>query len=527
MGIGAAARVYYSKDAAQLDLGEAATLAGIIQAPNRYAPDRHPQDAGKRRDWVLGRRRELGWLSEERFELAMAAPTESRPQRVVVRRAPYFVDRTLRELEVRYGDIASQSALSVLTSLDWHDQQSAEAAVAWGMEAIEEGWERESGSAGDLQAALVSLDPHSGEIVSWVGGRDYQASQFDRASLAKRQAGSAFKPVVYAAAMKDGVITPATLLEDSPFAVREAGQEVWEPRNDSREFHGWVTVREAVESSLNVPTARVAMETGLDEIVETARQLGITTRLRPYPALALGAFEVTPQELAGVYATLASGGVRWPVHGVRAVISAGGNPLPTPELPQEERVLEPSVAYVLTSVLRGVVDRGTARVVRAQGFHDPLAGKTGTTDGRRDSWFAGYSPSRATLVWVGYDDNRETKLSGSRAALPIWSRFMWQVRPAGGFSDFARPPGVDTAAIDPETGLRANLACPEVRQEVFLEGQAPWRFCFLHGSGSRRARAEAREAAQESAIGGEVVDEKRSFWQRVFGKKKKKKKSGG
>ena len=522
MGVGAAARAFFGKDADHLALGEAATLAGVIKAPNYFSPVRHPERARSRRDWVLHRMHELEWLSEQDCQRARRAPLEARPQRVVLRRAPYFVERALAEVRQRFDlDAAVEGGLSVLTTLDWHDQQQAETAVGWGLEALEKGWEQGRRKGAPLQAALVSVAAESGEIRAWVGGRDYRASQFDRASSARRQAGSAFKPVVYAAALAAGMVTPASMVPDEPLAVRSAGV-TWEPQNDDRDFRGWVSVRTALERSLNVPTARVALEVGLDRVLEMARSLGVGGRLRPFPALALGAFEVTPEELTQVYTTLAAAGTRRQLHSIRAVLDRSHAPVSGEPLPEPEQVLSPQVAYVLASLLQGVVERGTAGGVRDQGLDDPLAGKTGTTNGRRDSWFGGYSPDRATLVWVGYDDNRETRLSGARAALPIWAHFAAKVRPPGGFDDFSRPPGIETAMVDADTGLRATLYCPRPYREVFVGGQAPWRFCFVHERAGRGRHAISRDLVREVP-----ERQKRGFWKRLFGRKGGKKKDDG
>ena len=262
-------------------------------------------------------------------------------------------------------------------------------------------------------------------------------------------------------------------------SVRLAGRS-WSPRNDDQSFDGWMTIRTAVERSRNVPTVRLALRVGLEDIVSMARKMGITTPLRPLPSLALGAFEVTPLEMASVYATLANGGLRQPVHGLRGVLLKDGQVSAGRPLPAPERVLSPESAYLLTSVLQGVFERGTARRARQDGLKEPLAGKTGTTNGRRDSWFAGFSGDRAAVVWVGYDDNAATRLSGARAALPIWSRFMVKVRPPGGFAIVRQPPGVVTASVDPETGELASDRCPASITEVFLSGQEPVEFCHLH-----------------------------------------------
>ncbi len=510
IGVGAAARGYFGKDARELDLNEAAVLAGLIRAPGNYLPSAHPERARERRDWVLERMAELGWIDEDRRKTVQAQPLP-KPGQPFRRRAPYFAALAEAEAAERFGieDLAG-GGYTLVSTLRREDQEEAEAAVAWGLKALEKGWEKGQRRAGPLQAALVSLDPGSGAILAYVGGRDYAASQFDRASQARRQAGSAFKAVVYAAAFEAGVASPATLLEDAPLTVRLAGQ-TWEPHNDDESFRGWVSARTALEQSVNLPTARLALQLGLPRIVGLARGMGVTTPLKPFPALALGAFEVTPLELAQVFATFAAGGRRPPVHGLAAVLDPSGRPIEGTAPPPAERVLSPQTAYLITSILQGVLDRGTGASVREQGVSDRLAGKTGTTNGRRDSWFAGYSPERTTLVWVGYDDNAETRLSGSRAALPIWGRFIQAVRPPGGYPDFAQPEGIVTALIDPSSGELATADCPQVMTEVFRQGGEPQGLCRLHSTWFERAFDRTSGVVEEGA------HPVRRWLKRVFG----------
>jgi penicillin-binding protein 1B len=479
LGVGAAARAYFGKDAGELSLAEAAALAGMIQSPGEYAPTSHPDRAVRRRNWVLDRLSALGWAAKEQVEAAKMSALGAAPQRLAWRRAPYFADWAAQEARRRFGvETLDDAGFTLYSTLRWRDQKKAEAAMTWGLEQLEKGWQK--GRGGRLQSALVSVDPRTGAVLAYIGGRSYAESQFDRASQALRQAGSAFKPVVYATAFEQGTATPATLLEDAPLTVTLASQ-VWTPHNDDDDYRGWVTARQAVEQSLNVPTARLALATGLEQVVATARGLGVESPLQPVPALALGAFEVTPVELATVYATFAAGGARPPVHALEAVTDRDGALVAGMPLPRPQPVLSPQTAYLLTTVLQGVVDHGTGASVRSQGVADALAGKTGTTNGRRDSWFAGYAPTRTTLVWVGYDDNSATRLSGARAAAPIWGRFMAAVRPPGGYPSFPAPRGVVTAVIDPESGELATEACPRVTTEVFRDGHVPSTICHLHG----------------------------------------------
>ena len=484
-GLGAAARAWFGKDAAELTLAEAATLAGMIHSPATTSPVEHPGKARERRDWVLHRMGELGWVSPERLQRALAAPLQPNPQTVEVRLlAPYFAEAAAAEARERFGvkKLEGEGYL-LLSTVRWRDQRQAEAAVAAGLAGLEKGWERRHRKKKEpLQAALVSVDPRDGAVLAWVGGRDYGASQFDRVSQARRQAGSAFKPVIYAAAFADGMATPATLFRDSPINVR-TGNTDWRPQNYDRAFHGWVTARTALEQSLNVPTVRLALQVGMHRVADVAHELGITGELAAVPAASLGTFSVSPLEMASVYSSLAAEGLRPPIHGLAAVLDAEGEPVAGDELPSPRRVLPPHAAYLVTSILQGAVDHGTAAAARRQGLRGSLAGKTGTTNDRRDSWFAGYSPDRVTVVWVGYDDNSATNLSGARAALPVWSRFTAAVRPAGGYPRFAPPAGIVTAVVDPLTGELATDFCPYRITEVFPEWQAPMEPCRQHSPG--------------------------------------------
>ena len=479
MGIGAAAWAYFGKHPSQLDLGESALLAGIIPAPAALSPLVDPDEAMKRRDAVLGRLAQLEWLPVEHLEQASRRAVETSHAPRTVRRSPYFAAAAAAEARRRYGlETLADAGYVLHSTLSIDDQQKAEEAVRWGVEALEKGWEKDRKTKAPLEAALISADPATGAIRAYVGGRNFARSQFDRLAQARRQAGSAFKPIVYAAAFAERRASPATLLEDAPLAVRLDGRE-WSPKNSDDRYRGWISARAALEQSLNVPTARLALDVGLERVVDVARQMGVAGRLDPYPALALGAMEVSPVEMATVYATLAAGGRRPSLHTLRSVYDRLGAEVAGQPVAAPQKVLGEGVAWVVNKVLQGVFERGTARGARQQGIEDPLAGKTGTTNDRRDSWFAGYSPERLSLVWVGYDDNSRTRLSGARAALPIWSRFTFGVRPRGGYSDFPRPPGAVTALIDPTTGGLATDRCPTWIEEAFVADFVP-ELCSDH-----------------------------------------------
>jgi penicillin-binding protein 1B len=538
MGMGAASRAFFGKDANQLDLAEAATLGGMIQSPANYSPLLHPDKARERRDWVLGRMADLKLASPERIAEALKEPIVAAPEPVTRRRAPYFADSAALEASRRFGvEDLEDGGYVLFSTLDWQSQKIAQEALSWGLATIEKGYQK-GHKGGGLQGALISLDPETGGILAYLGGRQYEGSQFDRAGSAQRQVGSAFKPVVYAAAFEEGKATPATLLEDEPLTVNEPGQPAaWSPKNDDGETHGWVTVRTALEHSYNLATARLALDVGMPKVVRLAKAMGISTPMAPYPSMALGAASITPLELATVYATLANGGARPPVHELVAVLNRHGKPLQGAPLPKAERVLSAQSTYLVTSLLEGVLIRGTAGGAAA-GISGELAGKTGTTNKQRDNWFAGYAPQRTTVVWVGYDDNSRTRLSGARAALPIWVRFMARVAPPGGYGSFRQPAGLTTAAIDPTTGFLATEFCPGVLTEVFKEDQVPTELCNRHqtwldsqqmaaaggepgvpqsGNAAEAAGEERRPAAEEE----QRVNPFRRWLRRVFGSKER------
>ncbi len=482
IGLGAAAYAYFGKDASDLTLEEAATLAGMIQAPANYSPVEDPDKAKERRDWVLQRMAELGWIPPERARLAIASPVRASLHKVVTRPlAPYFADFVKAEAEERFEvDALGGEGYMLFSNVSWRDQREAEKAVDRGLTGID-GWKKDKSKKEPLQGALISIDPRSGAILAYVGGRDYGVSQFDRVLQARRQAGSAFKPVVYAAAFAEGLATPATTLRDSPITVK-VDDKPWRPQNYNRGFQGSVTARTALERSLNIPTVRLALQVGMSRLVDLSHDMGIQGEMEPVPALSLGAFEVTPREMAEVYGTLASGGLRPRVHGIVKLLDRRGEEVEGEEMETPQRVLPAQAAYLVTSLLQGVLERGTAAGVRAQ-VYGPLAGKTGTTNDRRDNWFAGYSPDRVTVVWVGYDDNRRTRLSGASAALPIWTHFTAAVGPPGGYRDFPRPPGIVQATIDPTTGQVATEYCPYAVTDVFPDWHVPAEPCRRHHPG--------------------------------------------
>src|SRR5262245_54775889 len=511
-GVGAAARAYFGKEVHQLTTSEAALIAAIIRGPNVYSPAVDPARARDRRNVVLARMRELETISQAEYDRVRRSPVRVRPLASPGQSAPYFVDHVRQELEQRFGaEVSRVRGVRVMTTLDLSLQRFAEAAAVRGLDRIETSVPRlrRRDPGRRLQVVLVAMEPATGEIRALVGGRDYLASQFNRATLARRQPGSAFKPIVYLAALsaKSGApqFTAASRVDDSPITLKVAGQP-WSPRNYEERYEGNVSVRHALEHSLNAATVRIAQTVGLPSIVEMARTLGLRGHLTPVPAMALGAFEVAPLDLARAYVTLANGGVRLPaVSGIHSVQFGDEEVQPT-RSEETVQAVPPAEAFLMTSLLKGVISSGTGSAARASGLPDAVAGKTGTTNDGRDAWFVGYTPRLLTLVWVGFDNGDAHGLSGAQAALPIWADFMQQATQTYPQGEFSAPPGIAVADIDAGNGKRAVAACPVVIRETFLSGSEPPP-CEEHRgvvddviSGWNRLRNWLRGAPRESAV---------------------------
>ncbi len=493
-GFGEAAASYLGKDVRELNLAESAFLAGIIRAPNRYSSaEQKPERAAEARDRVLDEMLKNKYISTAEFRGAHESPLHLVSPAVGGTVAAYFIDMVKDGLLERFpeNDLTLQS-YRIYTTLDLSLQQAAVNAVEWGMKNVDallarrNARLRKRGEEVPLpQVALVALDPHTGEVRALVGGRDYAASQLNHA-LAKRQPGSIFKVFVYGAAFETGlnpgdlVLTPATTVTDEPTTFFFDGKE-YSPNNYGEEFYGLVSLREALTFSLNVATVRVAEMVGYDKIVDLARRAGLNEDLQATPAVALGAYDATPMEMSEGYTVFANNGVRSIPQLFHSVIGPDGA-LVEESVPEHRAVLDPRVTYLVTNILEDVLDRGTAAGVRARGFSAPAAGKTGTS---HDGWFAGYTSNLLCLVWVGYDDNRELRLSGAASAAPIWTEFMKKAVTLPGYREtqpFEPPDGVVSVTIDPKSGLLARPSCPDRREEVFVAGTEPVQLCTLHDS---------------------------------------------
>ena len=498
IGVGEAAEFYFGRPVNRLSVAEQALLAAMIKSPARYAPGEHrsSDDAQSRRDLVLRRLVEAGVISPAVGQAALAEQiATTAPAALMQGSAPYVVDwvnQLLEERAVADGRVAAAPPGSgIVTTIDPDLQQAAESAVHDGLAQLDKTTAaRRAGNAAPqepLQAALVAIDPRTGAIKALVGGRDYRRSQFDRVVQARRQPGSLFKPIVYLAALERSEAGPppftlASMIADEPITL-EAGGKHWTPKNVDLTYRGTVTFRQVAESSLNAATVQIATAVGFDRIVDMARATGASgdRTLPALPSIALGAVEASPLEMATFYATLANHGRRIEPTVLDVVIDRDhGTAAPWPGA-EVKPAVSPEAAYLVTSLLTGVIDRGTGRMVRLLGFDRPASGKTGTSSGLRDAWFAGYTPELAVLVWVGYDQPRSIGLTGAQAALPIWTRFMQRALAGEPVSTFTPPAGVVSRRIDVASGTLASWKCADGVPEWFIVGTEPTDQCGGRG----------------------------------------------
>jgi len=474
-GVAEAARLYFGKDVANLSLAESATIAGLIQSPSAYSPFRSPERSRERRDLVLKVMVDAGYLTPDAAERAAAEPL--RPvARGLDAEAPYFVDLVAQRIDGVTG------RADVYTTLDLHLQRLAQDAVRAGLADVDARLARRKPPA-RAQASLVAVDPRTGEVLAMVGGRDYSESQFNRAASARRQPGSVFKAFVYLAAFERGVaerrmeLSPATMVWDEPTTFT-FNEKPYAPSNYRNEYDGLISLRTALARSRNVPAVKVAEWAGYDRVADLWRRVGAETPPQAFPSIALGVFEATPLEMAAAYTLFPNGGIVRPLRMVRA-IDAGGGAEPMPVEPARY-VAGPETTYLVTDMMRSVLDEGTGAAARANGFALDAAGKTGTTNDLRDAWFIGFTPELLTVVWVGLDDNQPLGLTGTQAALPIWTSFMVGALAGRPNLPFDVPPGVVFQDIDPDSGQLATYLCPRVRREAFIAGTEPWTACQIH-----------------------------------------------
>ncbi len=506
-GFGEAAQAYFGKDIHNLTLPEAATLAGLGQEPSFRNPVRWPERAKARRNIVLAQMLENKYISQEQYDAAIQAPMVTARPGVESADAPYFVDLVNERLADQFQDRDFQdSGSKIYTTLDPDLQRDAAEAVAMGahsLDAIVAKRHKSGQPLEDPQIALICLDPHTGEVKALIGGKNYGVSQLDHV-VAKRPSGSVFKAFVYSAALNTGLwdhpdpITPSTIFPDEPRSFFFDGKS-YEPTDYHKgEWEGDVTVTTAFAKSLNVPAVEVAEAAGYGAVATLAHQAGLAD-IRATPAMALGAYDVTPLDLAGAYTLFANQGVMVQPRMISRIVGKSGDDVWSSE-PETKKILDPRVNFLIVTLMEEVLRSGTGASVRARGFTLPAAAKTGTS---HDAWFAGFTSKLLCVVWVGFDDYQDLKMDGAKAALPIWTEFMKRAHKHRAYrdvTDFSVPDGVVSAQIDPATGELATTACPRVITAYYLLGTQPVQFCPLHQGGSTEIAGWETAPAQPAAL---------------------------
>ena len=484
-GVPEAARLFFGKDIRNISLVEAATIAGVIQSPSRLSPFSNPERCRDRRNVVLHAMADAGYITEDSANLSSKEPLTI-VQRALEAEAPYFVDYVGQTLGEAYPGLTTTTdeAVDVYTTLDLHLQRLAQDAVRDGLIGVDKQLARRK-RKGQAEAALIAVDPHTGEILAMVGGRSYNQSQYNRAVVSRRQPGSVFKPFVYLTAFEEAVnkgrtdVTPASIVDDSP-TTWEFDNQVWTPENYEDEYDGPTTYRHALAHSRNVAAIKVAEQAGYDKVAALWKKLGVGNPPKPYPSIALGVFEATPLEIATAYTIFPNQGTLLQLQNVLKV-TRGGTDITKPRERVMKAIARPETTYLVTNMMRSVLNEGTAAAARGMGFTLDAAGKTGTTNDLRDAWFVGFTPHLLTAVWVGYDDfSQPLGLTGAQAALPIWVEFMKRALTGQENAPFRVPDGITFVDIDKDNGKLATPMCPNVFREGFIEGTEPVTACDVH-----------------------------------------------
>ncbi|HKG91648.1 MAG TPA: PBP1A family penicillin-binding protein [Gemmatimonadaceae bacterium] len=488
-GIESAARHYFGKPAARLTLAEAASLAGMPQSPNGYDPSRNPERNRERRNTVLALMADQEYITREQAAAAQAEPLVTVPDAGMAAPAPYFVDAVRQQAE-RAGIAIGSGGFRVHTTLDPMLQRAADEALDAGLADVEARpryphvtfAKRAKGQGDYLQGAVVAVDPFTGDVRALVGGRDYAASTFNRATLGLRQPGSSFKPIVYAAALAADTLTAASLVGDTAITVQLDNGRLYKPKNDDGQFLGLIPLREALARSRNPVAVQLGQRLGMDSVIDLARRLGVETPIAPYPSSAIGASAVQPLDFIAAYATFANLGVSVEPRLVQRIEDANGRTVWAPRPAAPRPALDPRVAFIVRDMMRDVVERGTATSIRRFLPKEiPVAGKTGTTDDNTDTWFVGMTPDLVAGVWVGFDRPKTIApgVAGGSSAAPVWGRMMasyYRSRGAPPQLDWTTPPpGVVTMELDRQSGLPADSLTPPERRytEYFVAGTEP------------------------------------------------------
>ena len=484
VGVAEASRLFFGKDVSNVTLAEAATIAGVFQSPSALSPFNNPNRCRDRRNLVLEAMVDGGYITREAAERAALEPLVV-VQRALEAEAPYFVDYVGQTLDDQYPGLTTTTdqAVEVHTTLDLHLQRLAQDAVRNGLTTVDQLLSRRK-RKGKAEAALIAVDPATGEILAFVGGRSYNQSQYNRAIVSRRQPGSVFKPFVYLAAFERALaeertdVTPASIVVDEPETF-EFDDQVWTPENYEGKYDGPITLRRALAHSRNLATIHVAAQAGYDRVADLWKRLAVGTPPKPYPSIALGVFEATPYEMATAYTLFENGGAVRPLKHIMQ-ITRGSKDVTKKTSSEPRRIASPATTFLVTNMMRSVLNEGTAASARANGFTLDAAGKTGTTNDLRDAWFAGFTPELLTVVWVGFDDNQPIGLSGAQAALPIWTQFMKAALAGRPNTPFDVPEGITFREIDADTGKLSTPGCPKTFNEAFLTGTEPTQVCDLH-----------------------------------------------
>jgi penicillin-binding protein 1B len=497
-GIGEASFFYFGKPVNDLSISEAATIAGLIRAPNYYSPFADRKRSLQRRNMVMENMFSHGWISRQELDAALAQPMATAEKETYAKQAPYFMDYLSHQLHTLYSPEAlSTLGLSIHTSLDPEVQRASEEALMKGLSRLEKDNPTLARQEPEkkLQGAIVVLQPRTGYILAMVGGRKYGESQFNRITQARRQPGSAFKPFVFLAAMDE--YTVATILSNEEKSHLIEGRE-WRPENYSPIPETHVSMRTALAKSVNRATADLTMKIGVERIISAASAFGFSTPLPLYPSISLGSAEVIPIELARAYCAFAADGFLPHPISLKEVANEKGEILERRHLTMGSAT-SPGKAFLITSMLRSVTETGTARSLREKGVSFPVAGKTGTTNDFKDAWFVGYTPEILALVWVGFDDGTPIKASGSSAAMPIFADLMKSIPQHASGGWFQVPPGVVNRTVcSTSAQLAVEGRCPAPVQEIFLAENAPDEPCPVHAEAERGAGAETfREIIQD------------------------------
>jgi penicillin-binding protein 1B len=481
-GVAEGARLFFGKDVTNLTLAEAAAVAGVIHSPYNLSPFTAPERARDRRNVVLREMAQARFVTAEAAEAASQEPLTIVP-RALDAEAPYFVDMIGQQLAEQFPNIMRTSQrIDVYTTLDLHLERLAQDAVREGLVQVDALLKRKRKEP--AQAALIAIDPRTGEILAWVGGRSYNQSQYNRVLTARRQPGSVFKPFVYLAAFEKAAddgrrdLTPATVVVDEQTTFWFEDQP-YEPKNYEDAYDGPVTLRHALARSKNSATVKVAEMVGFDTVAALVKRLGTSMAPKPYPSIALGSFEATPFDMATAYTVFPNLGQLRPLHAIQQ-INVDDKQAAKPPWPAPRTVTRPETAFLVANMMRSVINEGTAASVRGAGFTFDAAGKTGTTNDLRDAWFVGFTPELLTAVWVGFDDNTALGLSGAQAALPIWTTFMMRALAGRADVPLAQPEMLVFVDIDRDNGRLARPGCPRILREAFLPGTEPTEACELH-----------------------------------------------